>query len=104
HTYCIAPPVFTPFLNSEYKCHLLIGCKSISGFSSFAVCASILLSFIFFIFADTFAKSALSFNCTNAWNDSLYQLFSLPVTQLFRSRNGAINDTSLNELFCGKSL
>src|ERR1044072_6523546 len=27
-TYCIPPPVFTPFLNSEYKCHLLIGCKN----------------------------------------------------------------------------
>src|SRR6185437_33673 len=30
-TYCIPPPVFTPFLNSEYKCHLLIGCKNKAG-------------------------------------------------------------------------
>ena len=31
HTYSIAPPVLIPFLNSEYKCHLLIGCRKITG-------------------------------------------------------------------------
>jgi len=103
HTYCMAPPELTPSLNSEYKCHLLIGCKSICGFSSFAVCGSIFLSFTSLIFADTLAISAWSASCTNSWKDSLYQLFSLPVTQFVRSRKGAIKDTSLNELFFGRS-
>src|SRR5450755_2898855 len=30
-TYWMAPPALTPFLNSEYKCHLLIGCRKICG-------------------------------------------------------------------------
>src|SRR5258706_4751286 len=44
HTYCIAPPTFTPFLNSAYKCQWLIGSRKSVGFF-FASCGLTFLSF-----------------------------------------------------------
>src|SRR5215469_11245313 len=64
HTYWIAPPTFTPFLNSEYKCHLFIGIKKSSGFF-FCNCAFTFLYFASFILAEAAVKLTLSFSSTN---------------------------------------
>ena len=63
-TYWMAPPVFTPFLNSEYKCQRLIGCRNRAGFF-WASLGFTFFSFASLILAETVLKSALSFSSTN---------------------------------------
>src|SRR5580658_7203646 len=62
-TYWIAPPTFTPFLNSEYKCQRLIGNRKTAGFFA-ARCALTCFSLESLITSDTRAKSVLSASST----------------------------------------
>src|SRR6187455_274238 len=64
-TNSIRPPVFLPSLNSEYKCHLLIGCRNTSGLYLRSPSLPSLLYFTLIILAETFSKSALSAICAH---------------------------------------
>src|SRR5882757_8349567 len=76
-TNSIRPPMFFPFLNSEYRCHLLMGWRKTSGLYFRSSSSFNLLNFTFLIFADTFSMSAWSATCTNVWVKLLPQGFSI---------------------------
>src|SRR5947209_5906853 len=70
HTYFMLPYVFTPFLNSAYKCHLLIGKRKISGLALFHSSCSIGL---------TLPKIALHTDSDNKIEDGSFNASLVPL-------------------------
>src|SRR5258708_8748379 len=105
-TNSIRPPIFIPFLNSEYKCHLLIGWRKTSGLYLRSSSFLSLLNFTFLILADTVSMSALSAICANVWVKLLPQGFSIffihSLVRTYRSQ-GMINPISLKAELYGRS-
>src|SRR5688500_4153526 len=59
------PPTFLPSSKSEYRCHLLIGCRDTSGLDLRRLSVRSLLYFTFTIFAETCSTSAFFSSCTH---------------------------------------
>ena len=105
-TYLIAPPVFTPSLNSPYRCQLLIGCRNSAGFF-FCNCSLTFLSLASFILAEMPAKSAGSLT----WTNSVVKLgrqgssmsLKLPLMRYKKSQE-AITSSLYSVVLRGKSL
>src|SRR5687768_5020338 len=99
------PPVFTPPLNSLYKCHLLIGCRNTCHLYLLSS-GGTLSSLTFLILAETFSMMALSAICTNVCEKLLPQGFCICLVHGFcisHSSQGIIAFMSRKVVLSGKS-
>src|SRR5688500_2172503 len=108
HTYSMRPPVYTPLLNSEYKCHLSIECRKSEILKDVLDCpeggGAKFFMIRFSIRADTCATSACGNNWTNICQALLIQKFAASLGRLVMYKShGAINVTSLKVVLLGKS-
>src|SRR5580698_3078208 len=102
----MAPPAFTPFLNSDRKCQSLIGCRNRAGFF-FCNAALTILIFTSLIRADACSKLTLSFSRTKQLTKLGLQGSTIVLSQvilLYINSQDDINCISAKLLFRGRSL